>query len=206
MLASSRATPRRREPGGYGIRPYNGFSAGRASGLPVWPVVAGRHVGEGHAPPANPAPETCGFPGICGTYKMTVGRDALIPPHPARRNTRGRAMALPYDPRRARGQPGKCEPGDAATPCRGRCSHRPGQPRRAANAPGGYGIRPYNGFSAGRASGLPVWPVVAGRHVGEGHAPPANPAPPRTPTGGINPSPTNHGRPAANRETTTSVL
>ena len=42
-------------PGGYRIRPYNGF----------------------------PAPETRGFPGICGTYKTTVGRDALIPPHPA---------------------------------------------------------------------------------------------------------------------------
>ena len=84
MLASSRE-PRAaaNAPGGYGIRPYNGFSAGRASGLPVWPVVAGRHVGEGHAPPANPAPETRGLPGICGTYKMTVGRDALIPPHPA---------------------------------------------------------------------------------------------------------------------------
>ena len=131
-------------------------------------------------------------------------------------------MALPYEPRQVRGQPGKCEPGDAATPCRGRCLHRPGQPRAAANAPGGYGIRPYNGFSAGRASGLPMWPVVAGRRVGEGHAPPANPAPetrgfpgicgtykmtvgrdalipphpapPQTPEGGINPPPTTHGR------------
>ena len=28
--------------------------------------------------------------------------------------------------------------------------------------------------------GNPIWPVVPGRHVGEGHAPPANPAPPRT--------------------------
>ena len=88
MLASSRA-PRgtANTPGGYGIRPYNGFSAGRASGLPMWPVVAGTHVGEGHAPPANPAPETRGLPGICGTYKMTVGRDALIPPHPATSQT-----------------------------------------------------------------------------------------------------------------------
>ena len=199
----------------------------------MWPVVAGTHVGEGHAPPANPAPETCGFPGICGIYKMTVGRDALIPPHPAA-NTRGRAMALPYDPRRARGQPGNHNLRVITNPCRGRCSHRPGQPRGAANAPGGYGIRPYNGFSAGRVSGLPMWPVVAGRRVGEGHAPPANPAPetrglpgicgtykmtvgrdalipphpaaPQAPAGGINPSPTNHGRSAANRETTTSVL
>ena len=29
------------------------------------------------------APETRGFPGICETYETTVGRDALIPPHPA---------------------------------------------------------------------------------------------------------------------------
>ena len=56
MLASSR-NPRAaaNAPGGYRIRPYNGFSA----------------------------PETRGFPGICGTYKTTVGRDALIPPGPA---------------------------------------------------------------------------------------------------------------------------
>ena len=114
MLASSRE-PRAaaNAPGGYGIRPYNGFSTGRASGLPMWPVVAGTHVGEGHAPPANPALETRGLPGICGTYKMTVGRDALIPLHPA---------------------------------------------------------------------------------------------PPRTPAGGINPSPTTNGEPAANRETATSAL
>ena len=144
-------------------------------------------------------------------------------------NTRGRDKSLPYEPRQARGQPGNHNLRVITNPCRGRCLHRPGQPCRAANAPGGYGIRPYNGFSAGRASGLPMWPVVAGRHVGEGHAPPANPtpetrgfpgicgthkmtvgrdalipphpAPPRTPTGGINPSPTNHGGPAANRET-----
>ena len=88
MLASSRE-PRAaaNAPGGYGIRPYNGFSAGRVSGLPMWPVVAGTHVGEGHAPPAIPTPETRGFPGICGTYKTTVGRDALIPPHPAASQT-----------------------------------------------------------------------------------------------------------------------
>ena len=42
-------------PGGYRIRPYMAFLA----------------------------PETRGFPGICGTHKTTVGRDALIPPHPA---------------------------------------------------------------------------------------------------------------------------
>ena len=98
----ARATLCRRErpAGGYRIRPYNGFSAGRVSGLPVWLVVAGRHVGEGHAPPANPAPETCGFPGICGTYKTTVGRDALIPPHPAPpRTPAGGNKSLPYEPR-----------------------------------------------------------------------------------------------------------
>ena len=39
------------------------------------------------------------------------------------------------------------------------------------------GIPPY-GRPGGR--GNPIWPVVPGRYVGEGHAPPANPAPPRT--------------------------
>ena len=59
--------------------------------------------------------------------------------------------------------------------------------------------------------GNPIWPVVPGRHVGEGHAPPANPAPPqtphvgadsisarpalpRTPAGGPWPSPANRGK------------
>ena len=163
------------------------------------------------------------------------GRCLHRPGQPRRTaNTRGRDKSLPYEPRRARGQPGNRNLRVITNPCRGRCSHRPGQPRGAANAPGGYGIRPYNGFSAGRASGLPVWPVVAGRHVGEGHAPPAiptpetrgfpgicgtykttvgrdalippHPAPPQAPAGGINPSPTNHGGPAANRETTTSAI
>ena len=36
-----------------GIPPYV-RPGGR--GNPIWPVVPGRHVGEGHAPPANPAP------------------------------------------------------------------------------------------------------------------------------------------------------
>ena len=71
-------------------------------------------------------------------------------------NTHGRDKSLPYEPRRARGQTGNHNLRVITNPCRGRCLHRPGQPRRAANAPGGYGIRPYNGFSAGRASGLPV--------------------------------------------------
>ena len=144
MLASSRE-PRAaaNAPGGYGIRPYNGFSAGRASGLPVWPVVAGRHVGEGHAPPANPAPETRGLPGICGTYKMTVGRDALIPPHPAPpRTPAGGINPSPTNRNKRRGQRGNNKPCDTANPCRGRCSHRPGNPAPPQTPAGGIsGLR-----------------------------------------------------------------
>ena len=166
MLASSRATPRRREPGGYGIRPYNGFSAGRASGLPMWPVVAGRHVGEGHAPPANPAPETRGFPGICGTYKTTVGRDALIPPHPAPPQT----------------------PAGGINP-----------------SPTNHGGRAANRETANPAPETRGFPGICGTYkmtVGRDALIPPHPAAPRTPAGGPWPSLTNHGRPAANRETT----
>ena len=144
MLASSRE-PRAaaNAPGGYGIRPYNGFSAGRASGLPMWPVVAGRHVGEGHAPPANPAPETRGLPGICGTYKMTVGRDALTPPHPAPPQTpAGGINPSPTNRNKRRGQRENNKPCDITNPCRGRCLHRPGNPAPPQTPAGGIsGLR-----------------------------------------------------------------
>ena len=208
MLASSRATlPRRERPG-------------RIWNPPLQWVLRRAGIRPSHV--AGRCRKACRG-GACPSRKPRAAA-----------NTRGRAMALPYEPRQVRGQPGNHNLRVITNPCRGRCLHRPGQPRRAANTPGGYRIRPYNGGSAGRASGLPVWPVVAGRHVGEGHAPPANPAletrglpgicgtykttvgrdalipphpaAPRTPAGGINPSPTIHGRRAADRETTTSAL
>ena len=43
-------------------------------------------------------------------------------------NTRGRDKSLPYDQRRARGQPGNRNLRAITNPCRGRCSHRPGDP------------------------------------------------------------------------------
>ena len=90
-------------PGGYRIRPYMAFLA----------------------------PKTRGFPGICGTYNTTVGRDALIPPHPAPpRAPAGGINPSPTNQRRARGQPGDRKPCAMTNPCRGRCSHRPATPRR----------------------------------------------------------------------------
>ena len=208
MLASSRATPPRRK------RP------GRIWSPPLQWVFRRAGIRPSH---------------VAGRCRKACRGGACPSRTPrAAANTRGRDKSLPYEPRRARGQPGNHNLRVITNPCRGRCLHRPGQPRGAENAPGGYGIRPYNGFSAGRVSGLPVWPVVAGRRVGEGHAPPANPAPetrgfpgicgtykttvgrdalipphpapPQALAGGINPSPTTHGGPAANWETTTSAL
>ena len=155
MLASSRG-PRAaaNTPGGYRIRPYNGF----------------------------PAPETCGFPGICGTYKMTVGRDALIPPHPAPpRTPAGGINPSPTNHGKVRGQPGNRKPCAITNPCRGRCSHRPGQPRHTANAPGGYGIRPYNGFLAPETRGFPGICGTDKTTVGRDALIPPHPAPPQPP-------------------------
>ena len=155
----ARATPpHRKRPGWISNPPLQWVFRRAGVRLPVWPVVAGRHVGEGHAPPAtpaapqtpagginpsptnhggpaanretaNPAPETCGFPGICGTYKMTVGRDALIPPHPAPpRTPAGGINPSPTNHGKARGGPGNRNLCDITNPCRGRCSHRPATP------------------------------------------------------------------------------
>ena len=144
---------------------------------------------------AIPAPETRGFPGICGTYKMTVGRDALIPPHPTPPQTpAGGINPSPTNQRRARGQPGKRNLRVITNPCRGRCSHRPGQPRTAANAPGGYRIRPYMAFLAPETRGFPGICGTCKTTVGRDALIPPHPALPQTPAGGINPSPTTNGK------------
>ena len=230
MLASSR-TPRRRKHTG-------------------WAVVAGRHVGEGHAPPANLAaartpagwfgplvkggwlrrkPQTGGlfksrqpFPKGCaggGTLRVAAASGGGIS---GRGNPSDRAWRRGHLPltreancraglaanrearstnfvRRSAIYPTRGSPAAAQTPAggpwpsptkRGKCCNQPGNrdldfianPCRgrfyigpvcdAANTPGGYGIRPYNGFSmvSGRpgpraffrnssapGNGLPVW-------------------------------------------------
>ena len=96
------------------------------------------------------------------------------------------------------------EPCSRTTPCRGRFHIGPA--RAAANTPGGYRIRPYMAFLAPETHGFPG---ICGTHkttVGRDALIPPHPAPPRTPAGGINPSPTTNGGPAANRETATSAL
>ena len=95
----------------------------------------GSHPGRIWNPPLHGffAPETCEFPGWCGTYRTTVGRDALIPPDPcAAANTRGRAMALPCEPESILRPNGKRQPHDTTYLCRGRCLHRPAGPCAAA--------------------------------------------------------------------------
>ena len=111
MLASSRnPCAAANAPGGYRIRPYNGF----------------------------PAPETRGIPGICETYETTVGRDALIPPHPAPPQTpAGGINPSPTNHGKARGQPGNRKPCAITNPCRGRCSHRPATPAPPRTPPRG---------------------------------------------------------------------
>ena len=68
-------------------------------------------------------------------------------PHPAApcaaANTRGRDKSLPYEPRRARGQPGNRNLRVIINLCRGRCLHRPANLAAAEPPAGGYGIRPY---------------------------------------------------------------
>ena len=143
MLASSR-NPRAaaNAPGGYRIRPYMAFLA----------------------------PETRGFPGICGTYKTTVGRDALIPPHPAPPQT----------------------PAGGINP-----------------SPTNHGGPAADRETANPAPETRGFPGICGTYkmtVGRDALIPPHPATPRTPAGGINPSPTTNGEPAANRETATSAL
>ena len=79
-------------------------------------------------------------------------------------------------------------------------------PRHTANAPGGYRIRPYMAFLAPETRGFPGICGTYKTTVGRDALIPPHPAPPQTPAGGINPSPTTNGRPAADRETATSAL
>ena len=164
---SARSAAPRTPPGGYGIRPYNGF----------FNVAANREA------TILALPRTC------------VGDDACIVPHPTAAQThrvggrfRGRhfgagqslrprlaARPPPFDKGgklrgRACNQPGNRDLDVIANPCRGRFYIGP--VFDTANTPGGYGIRPYNGFSmvSGRpgpraffrnssapGNGLPVW-------------------------------------------------
>ena len=141
-MPSSRRTPAPpRTPAG-GINPSPTTNGGAAAIAAVPPP----HVGADSisarftpradmesAPTRFLAPETCEFPGWCGTYRTTVGRDALIPPDPCgAANTRGRDKSLPCEPESILRPNGKRQPHDTTYLCRGRCLHRPAGPCAAA--------------------------------------------------------------------------
>ena len=89
--------------------------------------------------------------GMAPPTRAAVGRDALIPPHPAPPRTPAGGYGIrPYNQRQARGQPGNRCPCVIINLCRGRCLHRPGGPY-AARTPAG-GINPAPTTNGGRAA------------------------------------------------------
>ena len=118
-------------------------------------------------------------------------------------NARGRDKSRPYDRRRACSRPENSGPRVITNLCRGRCLHRPGGPRRAANARGRDKSRPYGRRRACSQPGKP-WPrVITNLCRGRCSHRPGDPAAPQTPAGGINSSPTNHGKRPAKRDSHT---
>ena len=142
--------------------------------------------------------------GMAPPTRAAVGRDALIPPHPAPpRTPAGGYRIRPYNQRRPPGQPGNRKPCVTSNPCRGRCSHRPGGPYAARTPAGGINPAPTNKFVLWTNRNGPAHP--GGRRAGCPH--PAAPRaaanargriwnPPLQPTAGA----------AANRETATPAL
>ena len=145
----ARATaPHRKRPGWISNPPLQWVFRRAGVRLPVWPVVAGRHVGEGHAPPATPAaPQTpagginpsptnhgkaCGGPGNrepCAMTNPCTERCSHRPATPAPPQTpTGGINPSPTNHGKACGQPGNNKPCDTTNQCRGRCLHRPGDP------------------------------------------------------------------------------
>ena len=118
---------------------------------------------EGHGPPLRTMANT--RPNGKGTRPRTaVGRDALIPPHPAAAQTPAGGYGIrPYDQRQARGQTGKPRPRVITNPCRGRCLHCARRRVSEANRAIGPALRPEI---------VPQTPQ-RGKVPREGHGPPA---------------------------------
>ena len=106
--------------------------------LPATPVgadsISARFAAAwGSAGGINPAPTNkmlCFGPtGTTATARATVGRDALIPPHPAPPQcSAGGPWPSPTNRGKHGGPAGNCKPCVTCNPCRGRCSHRTGDP------------------------------------------------------------------------------
>ena len=160
-MPSSRRTPAAGQTpaGGYGIHPYGRRRMPRPTGKPRPPlqqtsvgddacIVPGtlrrRKVSrEGHGPPLQPT-ENDRPNRTAATTQATVGRDALIPPHPrGGANARGRDKSRPHDQRKARTQPGNGNLAVPQAPVGDDACIVP-HPRGGANTRGRDKSRPYD--------------------------------------------------------------
>ena len=115
------------------------------------------------------------------TTRASVGRDALIPPHPAAAQTPAGGYGIrPYGRRRMPRPTGKRQPCRAANPCRGRCLHRPADPA-SPQGPGRDKSRPYKPSEMTRQTGTAVTTRAT---VGRDALIPPDPTAAQTPAGG----------------------
>ena len=156
--------------------------------------------------------------GTAATLRASVGRNALIPPHPAAAQTpAGGINPAPTTDGRPAANPEKPRSRCTANLCRGRCLHCARRRVSEANRAAGPALRPEI------VPGTPRWRKVSR----EGHGPPLqttendrpnrtaattqatvgrdalippHPAAAQTPAGGINPAPTIDGRPVPTGE------
>ena len=128
------------------------------------PRGAARSPGGPWPSPTN-LPNMPGPKGTAATHRASVGRDALIPPHPAAAQTFAGGYGIrPYGRRRMPRPTGKPRPPVTTNLCRGRCLHCA---RRRVS-------------EANRAAGPALRPEIVPRTLRRRKAP-----------GGINPAPTN---------------
>ena len=146
-----------------GMRASRPTFARAARGNPVWPVVSRTACRGGACPSRTTTPPRTPPWTMRASSRPALPRTPAGGPWPSLQT--GANIVAP-------GLPGtqNFPVGGGICPARGTLRYR--GVRRDE------GIPPY--VRPGRGRGKPIWPVVPGCHVGEGHAPPANPAPPRT--------------------------
>ncbi len=129
------------------------------------PCCTGRSPGGINPSPTN-LPKCPAKPDGRKTTRATVGRDALIPPHPAAAQTPAGGYGIrPYGRRRIPRPTGKPRPPVTTNLCRGRCSHCARRRVSEANRAAGPALRPEI------VPGTPRWRKVSR----EGHGPPLQP-------------------------------
>ena len=141
--------------------------------------------------------------GMAPPTRAAVGRDALIPPHPAPPRTPAGGYGIrPYNQRRARGQPGNRCPCVIINLCRGRCLHRSADLALPQGLREGHGP-PLQTMVNARPTGMaPPTRAAVGRNA----LIPPHSTPPRTPRADMESAPTTNGGRAACRETATPAL